>query len=59
VEDNPTRINLRISVNEDTAEEIITYNKMLEYITRYEESDIQWKFRHIVSHEYKGHNSMS
>ena len=27
---------------------------MLEYITKDEESDIQWKFRHIVSHEYKG-----
>jgi hypothetical protein len=54
VEDNPTRINFRVSVNEDKAEEIITYNKMLENITRDEESDIQWKFRCIVSHEYKG-----
>jgi hypothetical protein len=53
-EDNPTRINFRISVNGDKAEEIINYNKMLEYITRDEESDIQWKFRRIVSHEYKG-----
>jgi hypothetical protein len=54
VEDNPTRIKFRVSVNEDKAEEIITYNKMLEYITKDEESDIQWKFRRIVSHEYKG-----
>jgi hypothetical protein len=30
VEDNPTRINFRISVSEDKAEEIITYNKILE-----------------------------
>jgi hypothetical protein len=44
VEDNPTRINFRISVNEDKAQEIITYNKMLKYITKDEESDIQWKF---------------
>jgi hypothetical protein len=29
-------------------------NKMLEYITKDEESDIQWKFRCIVSHEFKG-----
>jgi hypothetical protein len=34
VEDNSTRINFRVSVNEDKAEEIITYNKMLENITR-------------------------
>jgi hypothetical protein len=27
---------------------------MLEYITKDEDSDIQWKFRRIVSHEYKG-----
>jgi hypothetical protein len=44
LEDNPTRIKFRVSVNEDKAEEIITYNKMLEYITKDEESDIQWKF---------------
>jgi Reverse transcriptase (RNA-dependent DNA polymerase) len=54
VEDNPTRIEFRVSVNEDKAEEIITNNKMSEYITRDEGSDIQWKFRRIVSHEYKG-----
>jgi hypothetical protein len=44
VEENPTRIKFRISVNKDQAEEIITYNKMLEYITRDEETDIWWKF---------------
>jgi hypothetical protein len=41
VEDNPTRIKFRISVNKDKAEEIITYNKMLDYITKDEESDIR------------------
>jgi hypothetical protein len=30
LEDNPTRIKFRVSVNEDQAEEIITYNNMLE-----------------------------
>jgi hypothetical protein len=54
LEDNPTRTKFRISVNEDKAEEIITYNKMLEYITKDEDSDIKWKFRRIISHEYKG-----
>jgi hypothetical protein len=32
------------SENNDKAEEIIMYNKMLEYITKDEESDITWKF---------------
>jgi hypothetical protein len=40
VEENPTRIKFRFSVNEDKAEESITCNKMLEYITRDEESEI-------------------
>jgi hypothetical protein len=42
------------SVNNVKAEEIITYNKMLEYITRDEESDIMWKFQRIISMRYKG-----
>jgi hypothetical protein len=54
LEENPTRIKCRVSVNNDKAEEIITYNKMLEYITKDEGSDIMWKFKHIVSHEKKG-----
>jgi hypothetical protein len=29
LEDNPTRIQFRVAVNNDKAEEIITYNKML------------------------------
>jgi hypothetical protein len=33
LEDNPFRIQFRVSVNNDKAEEINTYNKMLEYIT--------------------------
>jgi hypothetical protein len=34
LEDNPTRTPFRETVNNDKAEEIITYNKMLEYITK-------------------------
>jgi hypothetical protein len=44
VEENTTSIKFRVSVNEHKAEEIITYNKMLEYITKDEDSDIKWKF---------------
>jgi Reverse transcriptase (RNA-dependent DNA polymerase) len=63
VEDNPTRIKFRISVNNDQAEEIITYNKLLDYLANNLEVDIVWKFRRIISHngpfqanhpEYKG-----
>jgi hypothetical protein len=51
LEYNPTRIKFKLSLNNDQQEDIIMYNKMLEYITRDEESDITWKFRQIVSHE--------
>jgi hypothetical protein len=54
VEENPTRIKFRVSVNDDKAEEIITSNKMLEYITKDEDSDIKWKFQRIVSYKNKG-----
>jgi hypothetical protein len=36
LEDNPTRIKF--------TEEIITYNKMLEFINNNEKADIMWKF---------------
>jgi hypothetical protein len=41
-------------VNNDKTEEIIMYNKMLEYITKDKEFDIMWKFRRIISHEVQG-----
>jgi hypothetical protein len=44
LEDNPTRIKFRVSLNKDQQEDTITYSKMLEYITKDEESDITWKF---------------
>jgi hypothetical protein len=49
--DNPTRIKFLCSVNDDKAEEIITYNQMLNYITRDEENPVIWKFRRITSHQ--------
>jgi hypothetical protein len=51
LEENPTRIKFKLSLNNDQKEDIITYNKMLEYITKDKESDVTWKFRQIVSHE--------
>jgi hypothetical protein len=49
-----TRIKFRVSVNNNKAEEIITYNKMLEDITKDKELDIMWKFQQIISHEARG-----
>jgi Reverse transcriptase (RNA-dependent DNA polymerase) len=51
VEENPTRLKFVLSVNNDKAEEIITYNKLLEYLAHQEEDDVLWKFRRITSHQ--------
>ena len=49
--DNPTRIKFLCSINNDQAEELLTYNQVLDYITKDEETDITWKFKRIASHE--------
>ena len=52
VAQNPTRIKFLCQrVDGDAAEEIITYNQMLDFITRDEDTDIAWKFKRIVSHQ--------
>jgi hypothetical protein len=40
-----------LSINDDESEEIITYNQLLEYLSRDKENDIVWKFQRIVSHQ--------
>ena len=51
VKDNPTMIKFRLSINNDAAEEIITYNRLLDYLSRDDENEVVWKFRRIVSHQ--------
>ena len=52
---HPGRIKFICSVNDDMYEEILTYNEILEYITRNEEQDedqaIIWMFKHIAGHQ--------
>jgi hypothetical protein len=38
-----------VSDNEDKAEEIISYNQLLEYLAKNEESEVDWNFKRIVS----------
>jgi Reverse transcriptase (RNA-dependent DNA polymerase) len=62
VERNPTRIKFLLSVGEEEGEEVMTYNDLLGYLARDDESDIVWKFRRIISHQgplrpdHKDHN---
>jgi hypothetical protein len=40
-----------LSLNNGQGEDIVTYNKLLEFICKDEESDITWKFCRIVSQQ--------
>ena len=52
---HPNCIKFICSVNDDMYEEILTYNEILEYITKNEEQDadqaIVWEFKHIAGHQ--------
>ena len=59
VDKNPAKLKFLLSINNDKAEEIISYNQLLDYLARDSENDIVWKFRRIVSHQgplKPGHN---
>jgi hypothetical protein len=52
VAENPTLIKFLCKrVDGDLAEEIITYNQLLQFITRDEDTEVAWKFKRIVSHQ--------
>ena len=51
INDNPTMIKFRLSINNDAAEDIITYNRLLDFLSRDDENEVVWKFRRIVSHQ--------
>ena len=49
--EHPDRLKFVLSVNNDQAEDIITYNQLLNHISQQDENDVVWKFRKIVSHQ--------
>ena len=47
-----SRLKFVCSMNDDTIEEIFTYNELLDHINNSEEDDlIEWKFKAITAHE--------
>jgi hypothetical protein len=49
LEDNPTKIQFRVSVNNDKAEEIITYNKMISCGNSKESCPMRYKDLRLLS----------
>ena len=49
---DPSRLKIVCSMNDETIEEIFTYNESLDHINNSEEDDlIEWKFKEITAHE--------
>ena len=48
---HPDHLKFLCSVNDDTQEEIMSYNDILAHIQQDEESTIIWKFKRITAHE--------
>ena len=51
LENNKDRIKFLLSINEDTSEEVITYNQLLDYLAKEDNNNIVWKFKSITSHQ--------
>ena len=51
LENNKERIKFLLSVNNDTSEEVITYNQLLDYLAKDDNNDVVWKFKRIISHQ--------
>ena len=51
LEKNTDRIKFKCSINNDEFEDILSYDQVLEHITRDEQTTIAWKFKRIVAHQ--------
>jgi hypothetical protein len=50
--ENPTRIKFLCSINNDQAEDILTYSQVMDYIEKQEqETSTVWKFKRITAHQ--------
>ena len=51
LDNDKDRIKFLLSVDEDTSEEVITYNQLLDYLAKNDNNDVIWKFKRITSHQ--------
>jgi hypothetical protein len=49
--DKKTRMKFLLRINDNKGEEIITYNQLLEHMSKDQENDIGKKFQRITSHQ--------
>ena len=51
IENSSTNVKLRCSINNDNYEDILTYNQIMDYMSKGDDDDIVWKFKDIVGHQ--------
>ena len=51
VDNSSTNVKFRCSINDDAYKDILTYNQVMEYLSRDDDTDIIWKFQDIVGHQ--------
>ena len=48
---NPQHARFRVSINNDTHDDVISHNKLLEMLSEDEHSDVVWKFKQVIDHQ--------
>ena len=51
IESSSTNVKFRCGVNNDAYEDILTYNQIMDYLSKDDEDDIIWKFKDIIGHQ--------
>ena len=51
VDNSPTNVKFKCSMNNDSYEDILTYNQVMEYLSQDNDEGIVWKFKDIIGHK--------
>ena len=46
-----SNVKFRCNINDEAYDDILTYNQVMEYMTKDEDEDIVWKFKDIIGHQ--------
>ena len=51
VEKEPDRMKFKVSINNDEFEDLLSYQQVIDHITKDETSEVMWKYKRIVGHQ--------
>src|SRR5688500_13753554 len=50
-ENASTNVRFRCNINDETYDDILTYNQVMDYLAKDDDDDIVWKFNDIIGHQ--------